>query len=79
MPIAVIRRVPIAKFRSVRILRFTMGSSVTSSRTTKITIAAAERVSTHRIHTAASQSSCWPLSSTTWRVASQIAMNASPQ
>ena len=68
-----------AKLRSLRICRLTMGSSVTSSRATKATIAAAERVRAQRIHTAASQSSCCPLSSTTWSAASEIAMNASPQ
>ena len=45
----------------------------------KATIAPQEMVSVQRIHSAASQSTCWPLSSTTCRVASQRAMKPSPQ
>ena len=78
-PSMVMRRVPTAKLRSRSTEKFTMGSSVTSSRTTKHTIAMTETTASTRMREEENQSSSWPLSSMICRAPSHSDMKAKPR
>ena len=78
-PSMVISTVPTAKLRSRRTEKFTIGSSVTISRTMKDTIAITDTTASVRIRGEENQSSSWPLSSMICIAPSHNDMNPNPR